>query len=201
MANASPLPPATLAFGEIITAALLGIDALYRRESGDAEGLVVVNLAPDHRSEDFADYDAAHTRFAELARAAANLPEPDRRVYYAQLCASTMAVCRWRQGRLPFAEQLSGFLHVPAAPASDAELDDLRSAMRTLLTQMGYSGDLAAQAAAWEARRRVPADAVQGVLTDLLSAAWDRTNEILPIPACAASPTTPAAITPPARSS
>lgn len=164
-------------------AALLGIDALYRRESGDAEGLAVLNMAPNHRPEPFADYDAAHARFAELAQAAAHLPEPDRRVYYAQLCASTMAVCRWRQGQLSFAEQLSAFLHVPAAPASDAELDALRSAMRTLLNRMGYNGDLAAQAAAWEARRRVPADEVQGTLTELLSVAWDRTNEILPIPA------------------
>jgi homocysteine S-methyltransferase len=177
------LAPATLAFGETITAALLGIDTLYRHESGDTEGLIVVDLASDHRAESFANYNAAHTRFAELARAAADLPEPDRRVYYAQLCASTMAVCRWRQGRLSFTEQLNAFLHVPAAPASVAELDELRAAMRTLLTRMGYSGDLASQAAAWESCRRVPADEVQGVLTELLSAAWDRTNDILPIPA------------------
>jgi hypothetical protein len=52
----------TLAFGETITAALLGIDALYRREAGDDEGLAVLNMAPEHQPEPFADYNSAYAR-------------------------------------------------------------------------------------------------------------------------------------------
>ncbi len=177
------LSDATLAYGEAAATALLGIDALYRREAGDADGLVVVNMSTGHRPEPFADYTAAHARFAELAARAATLPEPDRRRYYTQLCQSTMAVCRWRQGALSFGEQLSGFLHVPAAPASAAELDGLRAEMRALLTTMGYSGDLAAQCSAWQARNLTPADEVAATLTELLDEAWERTAERMPIPA------------------
>jgi hypothetical protein len=177
------LSDATLAYGEEAATALLGIDALYRREAGDGEGLVVLNMSNTHQPERFDDYDEAHERFAELEGRAGALPEADRRLYYSQLCRSTMAVCRWRQGRLSFAEQLSGFLHVPAAPASDGELDGLRAEMRALLTSMGYSGDLAAQCAAWEERNRVPADEVTATLSELLSEAWDRTSERMQIPA------------------
>jgi hypothetical protein len=34
-----------MAYGEPVTTALLGVDALYRAESGDEEGIVVVNMA------------------------------------------------------------------------------------------------------------------------------------------------------------
>jgi hypothetical protein len=55
--------------------------------------------------------------------------------------------------------------------------------MRTMLGRMGYSGDLAAQCLAWEARNRVPADEVPGVLAELLDQAWERTVERMEIPA------------------
>ncbi len=145
---------------------------------------VVLNMSGGrHRPEAFKDYPEAAARFSDLRQQAASLPEADRRRYYDQLCHSTLAFIRWRQGNLAFTEQLSDFLHVPAEPASDAELDSLRRQMRDLLTSMGYSGDLPAQFAAWEARNRVPADEVPGVLAGLLDAAWDRTEERLHIPA------------------
>lgn len=177
------LSDATMAYGEEAATAMLGLDALYRREAGDGDGLVVLNMSTTHQPEPFADYEAAHARFAELERRAARLPEADRQRYYSQLCHSSMAVCRWRQGRLPFAEQLSGFLHVPAAPADDAALDGLRAEMRALLNRMGYSGDLAAQCAAWQERNHVPAGEVVGTLTELLGEAWDRTAERIALPA------------------
>jgi hypothetical protein len=68
---------------------------------------------------------------------------------------------------------------VPAQPASDAQLDELRGQMRVLLSQMGYSGDLAAQCAAWEARTKVPTDEVPGVLEALMDEAWDRAEKYL----------------------
>jgi hypothetical protein len=174
----------TLAYAEELTTALLGIDALYRSEQdGDADGLVVVNMSTEHRPEPFGSYAEAQARFAELQRRAAGLPEPDRQLYYAQVCGSTLAFVRWRAGDLTFDRQVSDFLHVSAAPASDAELDALRTEMRTMLGRMGYSGDLAAQCQAWEARNRVTPDEVPGVLAELLDEAWDRTAERMEIPA------------------
>lgn len=173
----------TMAFGEDAARALLGLDALYRAESQDGDGLVVLNMSTTHTPEPFASYAEAHSRFAELRGAAAALPEADRRRYYDQLCVSEMAFCRWRENQLSFADQLSNFLHVPAAPASDEELDALRREMRTLLNGMGYSGDLSAQCAAWEERNRVPRDEVIDTISGLLSDAWDRTAERMEIPA------------------
>ena len=134
-------------------------------------------------AEPYPDYAAAIAAWEDLDRASAALPEADRRLYYHQLCASTTAFMRWRMNELPFAQQLGEFLHVPAAPASDTELDALRGELRDLLTAMGYSGDLVAQCAAWQERNRVPPDEVGPTLTALFDEAWDRTEAILPIPA------------------
>lgn len=175
---------ATLDFGRRITPALLGVDALYRRESGDGDGLAVLNMDGDGAfpPEPFSGYEEARARFLELRREAATLPEGDRRLYYDQLCHSTLAFLAWRSDGLPFRAQLADFLHVPAAPASD--LDALRRDMRTLLTGMGYGGDLRAQCAAWEERTRVPPQDVPSVLTALLEEAWTLTEErLLEIPA------------------
>lgn len=174
----------TLAYAERVTTALLGVDALYRKESGDEEGLAVLNMSGGrHQPDPFDSYTTAAECFSGLQREAAGLPEPDRRRYYDQLCHSTLAFMRWREDGLPFTEQLSSFLHVPAEPASNAELDALRGKMQDLLNSLGYGGDLRAQFAAWEAKNRVPPDEVPGVLRELLDQAWDRTEERLHIPA------------------
>lgn len=177
------LSDATLDFGEDLTRALLGLDHLYRAEAGDADGLVVLNMARDYQPELFSDYAAARERFTALAVRAAMLPEPDRQLYYAQTCRSSLAVIRWRNQGIAFAKQITDFLHLPAAPASDAELNTLRAEMRGLLNRLGYSGDLATQSAAWEERQRVPPDEVPAVLEELLSEAWDRTATQLELPA------------------
>lgn len=186
-----PLSDATLRYGDALTPALLGLDALYAAEQGkgdhdeggDIERLVVLNMSTTHAPEDLPTYAAARERFAVLHLQAATLPEEDRRLYYAQVCDSAIAFATWREASLTFPEQIARFLHVPAQAATDAELDVLRAGMRGLLSDLGYSGDLATQCAAWEARQRVPPDAVHGVLDDLLSAAWDLTAERLEIPA------------------
>jgi hypothetical protein len=187
----------TLQYAEDLIRALLGADALYAREQADTsppaapgttahamrERLVVLNMSTTHQPEHFADDAEARTRFTELAQMADTLPEPDRRLYYRQCCQSTIAFTHWREGTLPFAGQIADFLHVPPAPASDAELDALRAAMRALLMTMNYTGDLAAQFAAWEERHRVPPDEVPGVLDALLDEAWERTAARMPLPA------------------
>jgi hypothetical protein len=177
----------TIAYGNRAATGLLGVDRLYRAENkNDEDGLVVLNMDTEgqYQPEPFESYTAAKEYFAALKSEAEDLEEADRRLYYDQLCASTLAFIAWREGSLPFTEQLSGFLHVPPEPASDAELDGIRSEIRTLLTQMGYSGDLAAQCSAWQDRNQVPPDEVKEVLQSLLDEAWDRTEEyLLEIPA------------------
>lgn len=182
-AFATNLSDRTLAFGEDLARALLGLDARYRAESGDGDGLVVLNMAPECVPEPFADYADAGERFAALASRAAGLPDPDRRAYYAQTCRSALAVIGWRTAGATLAAQIADFLHLPAAPAPDAELAALRGEMRQLLLRLGYHGDLAEQCAAWEERQRVPPEAVAEVLHALLDEAWDRTAAHLELPA------------------
>lgn len=177
-----PMPSdATLAFGAAATTALLGVDRLYRDESGDETGLAVLNMdtAGRYPAEGFRSYEEAGARWSELAREAESLPEDDRRVYYGQLCGSTLAFIAWRRDGLPLADQLERFLHVPAEPVGEAELDRLRAALHRALGDLGLSGDLRARAAAWEARTAVPPDAVAEVLVALLDEAWSRTEEWL----------------------
>jgi hypothetical protein len=181
----------TLAFAEELTSMLLGLDALYAAEQGkgergaggDIERLVVLNMSTRHQPAALATYADARIRFTELREVAEKLPEPDRALYYGQVCSSAIAFATWRESGLAFDRQIPDFLHVPAAPASEAQLDGLRSDMRALLTDLDYTGDLDAQFAAWEDNLRVPADEVQGVLTELLSECWNRTEEVMEIPA------------------
>ena len=176
----------TLAYGEQMAAALLGVDALYRQESRDREGLVVLNM--DRTGElgrtPFPSYSDAAKAFTHLREEAVGLQEADRRLYYDQLCHSTLTFIAWRQDGLPFRTQLGDLLHVPVEPASEREMAGLEEKLRGALGRMGYSGDLRAQCAAWEDRNRVPPDEVESVLTGLLDEAWDRTERaLLEIPA------------------
>ncbi len=176
----------TLAFGKEAIRALLGVDALYRAESEDGEGLAVLNMDREGAfpAESLVSYEAARERFRSLREQAAGLAEPDRRRYYDRLCGSTLAFIRWRRVGLPFEVQLTDFLHVPARPASAGELDRLRDDINALLGAMGYQGDLARRCRAWEERNRVEPEAVAGTLEALLDEAWTRTEErLLPIPA------------------
>lgn len=187
-----------LRYGEAMAAALLGVDALCRAERDaadpgggddgraierDRESLVVLNMARGQRPEPFASYADALARLAELTAQARELPEPDRRRYYTQLCASTAAFARWRLGDLPFERQIGDFLHIPADPVPESILDDLRAELRDTLTALGYGGDLRAQCAAWERRNRVPVEDVLAVLTEYLDLAWERTAAVFDLPA------------------
>lgn len=172
---------ATLAFGARITRALLGVDGLYRAESGDETGLAVLNMdaAGQYPPDPFGGYEDAAACWIELARDTPGLPEQDRRVYYAHLCRATLAFIEWRSLGLPFRAQLQRFLNVPVEPVPDPELDRMRGGLRSMLEGMGYRGDLPAQCAAWEERTAVPPEAVEEVLTGLLDEAWTRTERWL----------------------
>ena len=175
------LSPATLDFGRDVTRAILGVDSLYRAESGDVAGLAVLNMDTegDFEAAGYGDYAEASAAWRDLRGRAAGLPEDDRRVYYDQLAHSTLAFIDWRTSGLPLEDQLRDFLHVSVGPVSGAELDALRSDIRRLLGEMGYTGDLKAQCAAWEDRNRVPPDEVEEVSAELMREAWERTNELV----------------------
>jgi hypothetical protein len=175
----------TMAFGARIASALLGLDRLFRSESGDPDGLVVVNLDLDCRIDPapFASYADARSAFAALGHDAVRLPEPDRRAYYADLCESSLAFIDWRDGGLAFEDQLTRFLHLPAAPASDADIRGLGDTLQTLLEGRGFRGTLPEQCAAWESAHRVDAAEVPRVLESLMDEAWDRTEAtLMPVP-------------------
>ena len=73
----------TMTYAEQVTTALLGVDALYRQESGDEEGLVVLDMsAGRYIPEPFISYSDARQRFNELKMEVSSLPEADRRRYY-----------------------------------------------------------------------------------------------------------------------
>jgi hypothetical protein len=155
----------TLEFGRRLAAALLGVDALYRAESGDRDGLVVLNLdtAGEIPAETFASWAEARRRLTDLRQAAASLPERDRRVYYDQACSSTLAFVAWRDGGLPFTDQLRTFLHVPAQAVTRTELDALQTQLHALLGRLGCEGDLARRCREWEQRQRVEPDEAAAV--------------------------------------
>jgi len=164
----------------------LGVDALYRAESGDADGLAVLNLDTEgtFAAEPYGSYADAREAFAVLRADAPTLPEPDRRTYYDALCHSTLAFIRWRVEGLAFEDQLRDFLHVPVGPAREEEIEAIRADLGALLSKLGYEGDLATRCAAWESRHRVPKRKVAGVLSELMEEAWDLTEaRLFEIPA------------------
>lgn len=184
------LSDATMAYGEQLTEALLGLDVLYAAEQGYAEGddnhierLVVLNMSKSHRPKAFSDYAHAMDRFQTLQAEAAGLPEPDRQVYYDETCASAVAFATWRSSGLDFEDQLSRFLHIPAEPAPDAELQVLRDLLSQELTALGYTGDLETMVGAWQETHRVAPEDVKSVLEELLDEAWDLTAQHMEIPA------------------
>jgi hypothetical protein len=177
----------TLQYGEEICAVTLGVDHLYRKEIGVGvndphEGLAVINMG-NVPAREFESYDDARKALSELAKKAFSLPEEDRRLYYNQACISMDSFCASRMGLLPsLTSQIGMFLHVNPAPVSDRELDGFKQQIRTMLTQMGYSGDLEQQCAKWEEKNKVPADEVKGVMEELMVEARKLTGEILDLP-------------------
>ena len=79
-------------------------------------------------------------------------------------------------------DQISLFLHADPAPATSAQLDGYYRQLRSLLTEMGYTGDIKAQIAAWEAKNLVPADEVQDTMNAMMVQAREMCGRILPLP-------------------
>ncbi len=177
----------TLRFGEALCALTLGIDALYRKElSGEdaLEGLAVIDMNKGKiLATKVADYTQARAALAELAARAFTLPEADRRLYYTQACISLDSFCASRQGLLDdMSSQIGMFLHVNPAPISTAEIEGYMKSIHELLNNMGYTGDIRKQCAAWEEKNKVPTDEVQGVMDELMAISRERTGNILELP-------------------
>src|SRR4051812_25981651 len=108
----SMLSDATFQFGEDLIVAILGLDALYateqgkgeREAGGDIERLAVLNMSKRHAPAPYGAYDDAIAAFQELVARAAQLPEPDRQLYYGQTCRSAIAFAEWRSTGLSFSD-------------------------------------------------------------------------------------------------
>lgn len=154
----------TLALSEKVAHATMGIDALYRQETGaesDREGLVVVQMA-EVSPTPFASYGEAQEYLADLAQQALALPEPDRRLYYTQACTSLWSFCAWRQGKLErMSDQISLFLHADPAPATSAQLDGYYRQLRQPADRDGLYRRHQGANRRLGAKNLVPADEVQ----------------------------------------
>ena len=175
----------TIAFSVKVAKATMGVDAVYRKETGLTDlhdGLVVLNMC-DVQPEPFESYDEAQEYLAGLSFEAMSLPEPDRRLYYAQACTSLWSFCQWRKGLLPdMSDQIGLFLHVDPTPASDKLLDAYNKELRGMMNELGYTGSLQEQIAKWEQKHLVPADEVQGTMDAMMAEAREKTGEILELP-------------------
>ena len=175
----------TLALAEKVAYATMGIDELYRKEIGADnmhDGLVVVNMA-DVKPMHFASYTEAQAYMAELAQQAMELPEADRRLYYTQACTSLWSFCQWRQGKLDkMSDQIGMFLHVDPAPATMKQLDGYYAELRSIMNELGYTGSIQEQIAAWEQKNLVPADEVEDTMNAMMATAREMCGNILPLP-------------------
>ncbi len=165
-----------------VARATMGIDALYNAEKGNEDELVVLNMG-NVQPEPFDTYDDALVCLADIAREAMGLPEADRRLYYTQACTSLASFCRWRKHQLEeMSDQIALFLHVDPTPASQKDLDFMNRKLYDMLGEIGYTGDLKQRIAAWEQKNLVPADEVQGVMTEMMAQAREITGQFLPLP-------------------
>lgn len=169
---------ATRRYALALARAYLGLDRLHRAANPeDPWGLVVLELE-QLEPETFPDFEAARRRFGELRSEARGLLEPDRRVYYLALCGSALAVIEWNTQGLGLEAQIEGFLAAPPRPASEAELEDIRARLHALLGGMGYGGDLARRASAWEARHRVEPEGIEPTMRTLIEEARGRSEAV-----------------------
>lgn len=175
----------TLCLAEKVAHATMGIDALYRSETSaqsDRDGLVVLNMA-NVQPEKYVNYAEAQQHLAELSAEAMTLPEPDRRLYYAQACTSLWSFCQWRQGLLEkMSDRIGTFLHVDPAPAGMDAIGACFGRLRGMLTELGYTGDVKQQIAAWEQHNLVPPDEVQGTMDAMMAEARELCGNILELP-------------------
>lgn len=173
------LSDATIGYGDEIARAYRGLDRLYRaRRPDDSWGVVVLDLGDASDACGLVDLDEAHSVFSDLQRRASELPEPDRRIYYADLTTSARTLIAWLRDETAtdIGRQIVGFLRAEPVPATKRELVQLETAIHDALTAQGHPGDLRAAAAAWEAEHRVEPDDLHDATEALIEEATERTK-------------------------
>ena len=169
---------ATRRYALALARAYLGLDRLHRAANPDDPwGLVVLQLE-QLEPESLPDFEAARRRFSELRAEARGLEEPDRRAYYLALCGSALAVIEWNTRGIGLETQLEGFLAALPQPASEAELEEIRTKLHALLGELGYGGDLEAKATAWEARHWVEPEQIEQTMLMLIAEARHRSEAV-----------------------
>lgn len=179
------LATVTLAFADNLASAYRGLDALHRAANpSDPWGLVVLDMASDRRITHFPNWAEARDAFSRLSHEAGDLPEPDRRQYYQDLCRSATTVIDWNEtdGALPLENQVAGFLATEPRPASEAELATVRQALTHELTSAGYGGPLPAASRAWEEANRIPEGRLIQTMLDLMNEASERSAKVFDLP-------------------
>ena len=176
------LSDSTIDYGNEVGRAYRGLDRLYRsHHPEDAWGIVVLDLGDPTEACEFGGLDEARSAFSDLRRRAAELPEPDRQFYYADLSTSALTLVDWLrdEDQTDLGRQICGFLRAEAAAATRRELSHLEAAIHDALTAEGFRGDLHTAAATWEARHRVVPDDLRDETTALIGEATERTSRVL----------------------
>lgn len=172
----------SLEYGETLADALLGVDRLYREESGDDVGLAVLDMSDGRPPEEFEDYSEAADRFAQLESNVSDLPEPDRRLYYRQVCESTSSFIEWRTDGLGFTDQVRQFLHVSPDPPTENDIERIEAAIADELDALGYDDHLPRACSKWKADNSVSASDTPTVLSSLLDEVRDATLDLFDVP-------------------
>jgi hypothetical protein len=78
----------TVEYSKRLAPVIVAVDALYTAETGETDGLIVQTLktAENYPPASFKGYADAREVLVKMKAEAAELPEPDRRVYYDQMC-------------------------------------------------------------------------------------------------------------------
>ena len=176
------LSESTITYGNEIGRAYRGLDRLYRHSNtDDLWGIVVLDLGDSSDVCEFGGLREAHSAFSDLRRRASSLPEPDRRIYYADLTTSALTLVEWLRDEAAtgLVRQISGFLRAEAVEAPQRELSHLEAALHDSLMAEGFHGDLRTAATAWEARHRVEPDDLHDETVALIDEATERTSRVL----------------------
>lgn len=190
-------------YGEKVTCAVLGVDALYRRDAAEragtqgadgdrlgGEGIVAVNLSkmPARR---YPGWQEVLLDWEILRQHAGSLPDPRRREYYEDLATAIIALVTWSRagaghlGEPAFSELGRRTLGLDRLGFTSEEWQQARGSLHNRLAEAGYRHtNLQDALARWEDQRRVPASDVIPVLNDLLDSGRGLVEErMFPLPA------------------
>ena len=169
--------------GYRITAVALGIDAFGRKEqqgtgSLDTEGLIPIYLGGDMVApRQYTRWQAVQDDLDALTLQVTACPETSRRLFLEALLRSLRTAVDLFQGKASsFAYRLENLVGVPAAPADDAVIAELREEIDQALVRRNIvRGSLAERVASWQTSKFIPIDQLEREYTLLQEEAVRRT--------------------------